>query len=177
MPNAGHRPLSPSWHPHCGTTHEVAQSDDAADAVATKERQHVAHLGWKAGPEQYPPLELLDDAIAAERAGFDWLDVSDHFHPWSEDGQAGFSWTWLGAAAVKTNTLVLATGVTCPFLRYHPAVIAQAAATLGAMAPGRAYLGLGTGEALNEYAATGRWPDYPERQAMLAEAVALMREL
>ena len=137
----------------------------------------MAHLGWKAGTEQYPPTDLLDFAVAAERAGFDCLDVSDHFHPWSEEGQACFTWTWLGAAAVKTSTITLGTGVTCPILRYHPAVIAQASATLGVMAPGRAYLGLGTGEALNEYAATGMWPEYTERQAMLAEAIALMRQL
>src|SRR5689334_13266254 len=130
-------------------------------------------LGWKAGSEQYPPLELLDYAVAAERAGFDSVDVSDHFHPWSDDGQACFTWTWLGAAAVKTSRVALGTGLTCPILRYHPAVIAQAAATLGAMAPGRAYLAVGTGEALNEYAATGEWPEYVERQRMLAEAIAL----
>jgi len=134
-------------------------------------------LGWKAGPEQYPPMELLDYAIAAEQAGFDSLDVSDHFHPWSEDGQACFTWTWLGAAAVKTSKITLGTGLTCPLLRYEPAVIAQAAATLGVMAPDRAYLAVGTGEALNEYAATGVWPEYGERQAMLAEAITLIRAL
>jgi coenzyme F420-dependent glucose-6-phosphate dehydrogenase len=134
-------------------------------------------LGWKAGPEQYPPMELLDYAITAEQAGFDSLDVSDHFHPWSDDGQSCFTWTWLGAAAVKTSTITLGTGLTCPILRYHPAVIAQAAATLGVMAPGRAFLTVGAGEALNEYAATGAWPEYGERQRMLAEAINLIRAL
>src|SRR6185503_15046698 len=105
-------------------------------------------LGWKAGPEQYPPQQLLDYAVAAEQAGFDSIDVSDHFHPWSEEGQACFVWTWLGAAAVRTRKIILGTGVTCPILRYHPAIIAQAAATLAAFAPGRSFLGLGTGEAL-----------------------------
>ena len=95
----------------------------------------MVQLGWKAGPEQYPPMELLDYAVAAEQAGFDIVDVSDHFHPWDESGQACFTWTWLGAAAVKTSRIHLGTGVTCPILRYHPAVIAQAAATLGCMAP------------------------------------------
>lgn len=134
-------------------------------------------LGWKAGTEQYAPLELLDYAVAAEQAGFDTLDVSDHFHPWSESGQSAFTWTWLGAAAVKTARIEMGTGVTCPVLRYHPTVVAQAAATLGVMAPGRAYLAVGTGEALNEYAATGNWPEYEQRQDMLAEAIDLIREL
>jgi len=137
----------------------------------------MVQLGWKAGPEQYPPLELLDYAVAAEQAGFEIVDVSDHFHPWDESGQACFSWTWLGAAAVKTSRITLGTGVTCPILRYHPAVIAQAAATLGVMAPGRAYLGVGTGEALNEYSATHEWPTFSERQERLAEAIALIRQL
>jgi coenzyme F420-dependent glucose-6-phosphate dehydrogenase len=82
------------------------------------------YLGWKAGPEQHPPMELLDDAVASEQAGFDAIDVSDHFNPWSEEGQAPFTWTWLGAAAVKTQKIVLGTGITCPIIRYHPAVIA-----------------------------------------------------
>ncbi len=112
-------------------------------------------LGWKAGPEQYGPMELLDYAITADQAGFDLLDVSDHFQPWDESGQAMFSWTWLGAAAVKTERIILGTGVTCPNLRYHPAVVAQAAQTLAVMSNGRAYLTVGTGESLNEYAATG----------------------
>jgi coenzyme F420-dependent glucose-6-phosphate dehydrogenase len=134
-------------------------------------------LGWKAGTEQYPPQELLDYAVTAEEIGFDSVDVSDHFHPWSERGQACFAWTWLGAAAVKTNRIMLGTGVTCPILRYHPAVIAQAAATLACLVPGRTFLGVGTGEALNEYAATGLWPSYKTRQAQVIEAIGLIREL
>lgn len=134
-------------------------------------------LGWKAGTEQYPPRDLLDYALAAEQAGFDSIDASDHFHPWSEDGQASFVWTWLGAAAARTNRIALGTGVTCPTLRYHPAIVAQAAATMAVLAPGRFYLGLGTGEALNEYAATGQWPDYNTRQAQMIEAVSLIRAL
>ena len=134
-------------------------------------------LGWKAGPEQYPPNELLDYAVAAEQAGFDTIDCSDHFQPWSEAGQACFTWTWLGAVAARTSRIRLGTGVTCPILRYDPAVVAQMSATLGVMAPGRAYLGVGTGEALNEYAATGMWPGYEERQERLIEAIELIREL
>lgn len=134
-------------------------------------------LGWKAGPEQYPPNELLDYAVVAEQSGFDTIDSSDHFNPWSEAGQASFVWTWLGAVAVRTSKICMGTGVTCPILRYNPAIIAQAAATVSVLAPGRFYLGVGTGEALNEYAATGMWPGYNERQAMLAEAIDLIRAL
>jgi coenzyme F420-dependent glucose-6-phosphate dehydrogenase len=134
-------------------------------------------FGWKAGAEQYPPRELLEYAVAAEQAGFDLLDVSDHFHPWSNAGQASFAWTWLGAAAAQTSRIVLGTGLTAPILRYHPAIVAQAAATLGCLAPGRAYLAVGTGEALNEYASIRQWPGYAERQARLAEAIDLIRAL
>lgn len=134
-------------------------------------------FGWKAGAEQFSPVDLLTWAEQAEQAGFDLIDISDHFHPWSEAGQAGFAWTWLGATAARTRQIALGTGVTCPILRYHPAIIAQAAATLACLAPGRVYLGLGTGEALNEYAATGMWPGYDERQERLQEAIELIREL
>ncbi len=137
----------------------------------------MAHFGWKAGTEQYPPGALLEYAIAAEQAGFDCIDASDHFHPWDEQGQACFVWSWLGAAAVRTHRIQLGTGVTCPILRYHPAIIAQAAATIATLAPGRFFLGLGTGEALNEYAATGQWPDYGVRRGQMIEAVQLIRAL
>jgi coenzyme F420-dependent glucose-6-phosphate dehydrogenase len=96
----------------------------------------MVQLGWKAGPEQFPPTELLDYAISAEKAGFDSLDVSDHFNPWSEEGQACFSWTWLGAAATHLSRMHMGTGITCPILRYHPTIIAQAAATVSCFAPG-----------------------------------------
>jgi coenzyme F420-dependent glucose-6-phosphate dehydrogenase len=134
-------------------------------------------LGWKAGTEQYPPDQLLDYAIAAEEAGFDIIDASDHFHPWAERGHACFVWTWLGAVAAKTKKITVGTGVTCPTLRYDPAVIAQAAATVAWLAPKRFFLGVGTGEALNEFAATGVWPEYNVRRAQLAEAIDVIRAL
>jgi coenzyme F420-dependent glucose-6-phosphate dehydrogenase len=137
----------------------------------------MVQLGWKAGVEQYPPMEILDYAIAADEAGFDLIDVSDHFQPWSQAGQSPFTWTWLGAVAARTKRIRLGPGVTCPLLRYHPAIIAQAAATLSHLAPQRAYLCVGTGEAVNEYAATGRWPGHRERHARLAEAIELIRRL
>ncbi len=137
----------------------------------------MVQLGWKAGPEQYPPVELLEYAAIADKAGFDWIDVSDHMNPWSEAGQASFTWSWLGAAAMQTKRTILSPGVTCPILRYHPSVIAQAAATMTHFAPNRFALGLGTGEALNEFAATGQWPSYAERRERLIEAIELMRAL
>ncbi|HTM07268.1 MAG TPA: LLM class flavin-dependent oxidoreductase, partial [Verrucomicrobiae bacterium] len=104
----------------------------------------MLRFGWKAGTEQYPPADLLEYAVAAEQAGFDSIDASDHFHPWAEKGQACFVWTWLGAAAARTRKIMLGTGITCPIFRYHPAIIAQAAATLACLAPGRSFLGVGT---------------------------------
>jgi coenzyme F420-dependent glucose-6-phosphate dehydrogenase len=137
----------------------------------------MLQLGWKAGTEQYPPEELLDYATAAEEAGFDFISASDHFHPWAEKGQASFVWTWLGAVAARTKKITLGTGVTCPKLRYHPSIIAQAAATVASLAPRRFFLGVGTGEALNEYSAMGQWPAYKTRQAQLGEAIELIRQL
>lgn len=137
----------------------------------------MVQIGWKAGPEQYPPVELMEYAIVADKVGIDLIDVSDHFNPWSEEGQASFTWTWLGAAATHTERCILSPGVTCPIIRYNPAIIAQAAATVTHFAPKRFWLGLGTGEALNEFAATGEWPSYEERRDRLIEAIDLMRKL
>jgi coenzyme F420-dependent glucose-6-phosphate dehydrogenase len=134
-------------------------------------------FGWRAGLQQYGPVEALDFSAAADEAGFDLLAASDHFHPWDEAGQAPAAWTWLGAAAMRTRRIQLGTSVTCPILRYHPAVIAQAAQTLAVLAPGRAFLAVGTGQAINEYASTGDWPAFVERQERLAEAIDLIREL
>jgi coenzyme F420-dependent glucose-6-phosphate dehydrogenase len=134
-------------------------------------------LGWKAGTEQYPPEELLDYAIEAEAAGFDSVEASDHFHPWAEIGQASFVWSWLGAVAARTKTIELGTGLTCPILRYHPSIVAQAAATMACLAPKRFFLGIGTGEALNEYSSTAQWPGYNIRRAQMIEAIGLIREL
>lgn len=137
----------------------------------------MLRLGWKAGPEQYAPVELMEYAVAADKAGFDLIDVSDHFSPWSEEGQAAFTWTWLGAVATQTTRSILSPGVTCPILRYHPAIIAQAAATVTHFAPNRFWQGLGTGEALNEFAVTAQWPSYEERRERLLEAIDLIRKL
>ena len=134
-------------------------------------------IGWQGGPEQYDPLELLDQAVAAENAGFETILVDDHFHPWDPSGESCFTWSWLGAAAARLNGIEIGTGVTCPILRYNPVIVAQAAATIDRMNPGPFYLGVGTGEALNEFPTTGLWPDYYTRQDMMREAIELMRAL
>jgi|AGTN01.1.fsa_nt_gi F420-dependent oxidoreductase, G6PDH family len=134
-------------------------------------------LGWKAGTEQCDPLDLLEQAVMAEKAGFESINMSDHFHPWDPAGQSCNTWTWLGAAAARLNGIETGTGVTCPILRYNPAIIAQSAATVDRMSSGKFYLGVGTGEALNEYPCTGQWPGYKERQDMMRESIELIRLL
>jgi coenzyme F420-dependent glucose-6-phosphate dehydrogenase len=139
----------------------------------------VLRLGYKASAEQFGPVELLDFACLAEKAGFDSVFVSDHFQPWKHhDGHAPFSLAWLGALGARTSRITIGTSVMTPTFRYHPAVVAQAFATLGVMFPGRIVLGIGTGESLNEVPSTGMaWPDFKERFARLREAVTLIRRL
>lgn len=138
-------------------------------------------FGYKASAEQFGPRELLDYAVLAERLGLDSVTVSDHFQPWRHtDGHAPFSIAWLGALAARTERVTIGTSVLTPTFRYQPAVIAQAFATLGCLAPGRVFLGVGTGEALNEVAVAGEgfeWPEFKERFARLREAVELIRAL
>jgi coenzyme F420-dependent glucose-6-phosphate dehydrogenase len=136
-------------------------------------------LGYKASAEQFGPLELLEFARHAERVGLEMVGVSDHFQPWRHrGGHAPAAMTWLGAAAVATERAVLGTSVLTPTLRYHPSVVAQSFATLGCLAPGRVYLGVGTGEAMNETPATGEeFPGRKERRLRLAEAIRLIRLL
>jgi G6PDH family F420-dependent oxidoreductase len=128
--------------------------------------------------EQFHPTELLDHCAAAEDAGFDaGFMVSEHFHPWTpQQGQSAFAWAFMGALGTRTS-LPFGTAVTCPGFRYHPAVIAHAAATLGAMFPGRFWLGLGAGEALNEHIIGGDWPEIGVRSAMMFEAVEIINKL
>lgn len=137
-------------------------------------------IGYKASAEQFGPRELVDLAAAAERHGFDSAFVSDHYQPWRhEGGHAPSSLMWLAAAAERTERITLGTSVLTPTFRYNPAVVAQAFATLGCLAPGRVVLGVGTGEALNEIATgwRGDWPEFTERFARLREAVTLIRAL
>ena len=135
-------------------------------------------FGYKASAEQFPPRRLLDLAIAAERAGFDSVWTSDHFQPWRHsDGHASNALVWLGAAAQATGRVTLGTSVLTPTFRYNPAVIAQAFATLGCLAPGRVILGVGTGESMNEIPVGIDWPEQKERFARLREAVTLIHRL
>lgn len=135
-------------------------------------------LGYKASAEQFPPRRLLDLAVAAERAGFDSVWTSDHFQPWRHtDGHAPNALVWLGAAAHATKRVTLGTSVLTPSFRYNPAVVAQAFATLGCLAPGRVILGVGTGESMNEIPVGIDWPDQSERFARLKESVQLIQQL
>lgn len=135
-------------------------------------------IGYALSSEEHPPLTLVHNARRAEQAGFSFALISDHFHPWIDtQGQSPFVWSVLGGIAASTMKLRVGTGVTCPLIRTHPAVIAQAAATTAAMMPGRFFLGVGTGENLNEHVTGERWPSLRERRAMLKEAVTLMRTL
>ena len=136
-------------------------------------------LGYKASAEQFQPTKLLRFSCLAERSGFDSVFISDHFQPWKHHGgHAPFSLSWLGALGALTSRITIGTSVLTPTFRYHPAVVAQAFATLGVMFPDRIVLGIGTGESLNEVPSTGiAWPDFKERFARLREAVTLIRRL
>ncbi|ROO88695.1 G6PDH family F420-dependent oxidoreductase [Actinocorallia herbida] len=136
-------------------------------------------IGYKLMAEAFGPIDLVAQAVRAERAGFDFVEISDHFHPWLEaQGHAPFAWSVLGAIAARTERIKLLTGVTCPTVRYHPAVIAQAAATLAVLSQGRFTLGVGSGERLNEHIVGDGFPESPKkRQDMLREAVEVIRLL
>ena len=135
-------------------------------------------LGYKASAEQFPPQRLLNLAVAAEDAGFDSVWTSDHFQPWRHtDGHAPNALVWLGAASQATKRVVLGTSVLTPSFRYNPAIVAQAFATLGCLAPGRVILGVGTGESLNEVPVGVAWPEQAERFARLRESVGLIQQL
>jgi G6PDH family F420-dependent oxidoreductase len=138
----------------------------------------MTKIGYACMLEQFHPTDLLDWAEAAESAGFSaGFQVSEHFHPWTpQQGQSAFAWSFMGALGQRTS-LPFGTAVTCPGFRYHPAVIAHAAATLGAMYPGRFWLGLGAGEALNEHVIGGEWPEVGIRSAMMFEAIEIIGKL
>jgi G6PDH family F420-dependent oxidoreductase len=134
-------------------------------------------IGLFLSSEEFGPRELVDLAIRGERAGFAGLWISDHFHPWNdEQGHSPFVWSAIGAIAQATD-LPLGTGVTCPTMRIHPAILAQAAATSAILLGGRFTFGVGSGEALNEHILGDRWPGADERLEMLEEAVEVMRKL
>lgn len=138
----------------------------------------MTRFGYTLMTEQSGPRELVRYAVAAEEAGFDFEVSSDHYSPWlTEQGHAPYAWTVLGAVAQATTRVGLMTYVTCPTMRYHPAVVAQKAATLQLLAEGRFTLGLGSGESLNEHVVGAGWPGIQDRLGMLAEAVEIIRAL
>jgi G6PDH family F420-dependent oxidoreductase len=137
----------------------------------------MVDIGYTLMSEQAPPRQLVDDAVRAEAAGFDYAVVSDHYYPWLEEqGHSPYAWSVLGAVAYATRTLGLMSFVTCPIRRYHPAVVAQKAATLALLSQGRFTLGLGAGENLNEHI-VGAWPHVAERHEMFLEALEIIRGL
>jgi coenzyme F420-dependent glucose-6-phosphate dehydrogenase len=138
----------------------------------------MATIGYALSCEEHAPRDLVRYAQCAEHVGFEFALISDHFHPWIDrQGQSPFVWSLIGAIAQATSRLRLGTGVTCPTVRYHPAIVAQAAATSAALMPGRFFLGLGSGENLNEHIVGQGWPSAPVRQKMLEEAIEIIRLL
>src|SRR5207245_7222540 len=138
----------------------------------------MATFGYTLMCEPIGPKGLVRNGIQAERAGFDFTVISDHFHPWLEEqGESPFAWSVLGAVASQTSRMALMTMVTCPTVRYHPAIVAQMAATIGLMSDGRFTLGLGAGENLNEHVVGKDWPPAHLRHLMLEDAIDTIRTL
>jgi G6PDH family F420-dependent oxidoreductase len=135
-------------------------------------------IGYKLSSEGFGPNEIIRQAVRAEQVGFDFVEMSDHFHPWLDSqGHSSFTWTVLGAIAARTDRIQLATGVTCPSVRYHPAIIAQAAATLALVSDNRFTLGVGAGERLNEHVVGQGFPSARGRHERLREALEIIRLL
>ncbi|MCA9874776.1 MAG: TIGR03557 family F420-dependent LLM class oxidoreductase [Anaerolineales bacterium] len=138
----------------------------------------MTKLGYALSSEEHSPNDLVRFAQRAEEVGFEFALISDHYHPWvSAQGQSPFVWSVIGGIAQVTERLELGTGVTCPIMRLHPAIIAQAAATASVMMNGRFFLSVGTGENLNEHILGEHWPPHPVRLEMMEEAVDIMRQL
>src|SRR5688572_30427538 len=138
----------------------------------------MVQIGYALSSEEHRPNDLVRNARRAEEVGFTFALISDHFHPWVDaQGQSPFVWSVLGAIAHATERLQVGTGVTCPLIRIHPAIIAHASATVATMMPGRFFLGVGTGENLNEHVIGEPWPAIDERQDRLREAIEIIRAL
>ena len=143
-----------------------------------KEGDTIVEIGYALSGEQQPPLNLIKYAKEAENAGFDFITISDHYHPWLESqGQSPHVWTTIGGISQVTKKIPIVTAVSCPTFRQHPAIVAQAAATVASIIPGRFTLGVGSGENLNEHIFGANWPDAPTRIEMLEEAVDIIRTL
>lgn len=135
-------------------------------------------IGYKLATEAFGPHEIVRQAVRAQEVGFDFVEMSDHFHPWLDvQGHSPFTWSLLGAIAAKTSRIELATGVTCPSMRYHPAIVAQAAATMALLSDGRFTLGVGAGERLNEHVVGTGFPSVRSRHARFREALEIIRLL
>ncbi|HXS46249.1 MAG TPA: TIGR03557 family F420-dependent LLM class oxidoreductase [Solirubrobacterales bacterium] len=138
----------------------------------------MAAIGYTLSSEENGARALVEQAVRAERAGFSFAGISDHFHPWiDQQGESPFVWGVLGAISQATERLQLVTGVTCPTTRIHPAIVAHAAATAASLLPGRFSLGVGSGENLNEHILGDNWPSVPQRQERLEEAIEVIRLL
>jgi coenzyme F420-dependent glucose-6-phosphate dehydrogenase len=148
-----------------------------AHSVLQRRRSNPA-FGFALSSEEVPPTRLVRLAKQAEDAGLDFVSISDHFHPWlPAQGNSPFVWSVLGGIAQATDRIVVGTGVTCPILRMHPAIVAHAVGTVAEMLPDRFFLGLGTGESLNEHVTGERWPSAQERLERLEEAIGIIRGL
>lgn len=153
------------------------QSQTAAAAARTPDITQRM-IGYMLAHEQFPLPELVQIGAAASRAGFHLLATSDHLQPWqSNEGHSGEAWVTLGALGAQASHSWMGTTVTCPIIRYNPAVVAEAFASLSRLYPGRIFLGVGSGEALNERAATGTWPNWQERWDRLVESMTIIRRL
>lgn len=138
----------------------------------------MVRISIQAAHEQVNPKDLLNDVVVMDEKGIERCWTSDHYMPWWDTGASGgAAWPWLGAALAKTKNIIIGTGVTAPILRYHPAVVAQVFATLGYMFPGRVFLGIGRGEALNEVTSGHSWPSNVEKFQRLKEAIHLIKRL
>jgi F420-dependent hydroxymycolic acid dehydrogenase len=158
-----------------GASPTATATSHATDSRGVLVKRMVSYM---LAHEQFPASDLIVLGAAAEAAGFDLVSTSDHFQPWqANERHSGLAWVTLGALGQRTRRIWMGPTVTCPTLRYNPAVVAEAYATLSLLYPGRIFLGLGSGEALNERAATGQWPPWQERWDRLIEAVKIIRQL
>jgi F420-dependent hydroxymycolic acid dehydrogenase len=156
----------------------VVRDQAAAKAGAQTSGLRNGMIGFMLAHEQFTVPQLVEIGAAADKAGFDFLAHSDHFQPWqANEGHSGAAWVTMAALGARAQRAWMGTFVTCPILRYSPAVVAEAFASLSLLYPGRIFLGVGSGEALNEQAATGSWPDWGERWARLIEAIGIIRRL
>jgi F420-dependent hydroxymycolic acid dehydrogenase len=154
-------------------TGEKSMSDDRGQGSL-----HKGLIGFQLAYEQFPVNELVELGVLIEQAGFDVITNSDHVQPWqSNEAHSGQAWLTMSAIGARTRKIWMGTTVTCPTFRYNPAVVAEAFASLNILYPGRIFLGIGSGEALNEQAATGTWPKWPERSERLVEATNIIRQL